>query len=305
MNKIGLILDSSSGLNTQELEKIGVGFIPVMITVDKQDYRANDEITTNKVYELMRKDKVLRTSSPKPIDIIKAFDKAIEKHDKTIYVGVSTEMSSTINAAKTIAKEEKYKDRIFVFDSKLYAPYTQASINNFLELLSSTDDIELIFEIMNEFQQTILSYIIPGNIKHLYNGGRISKIQYLAGKLLKIRPIIKIDNGFIDNKEVQRSRSVSGAFKKIRESYHIFEDKIKKYKFDEIKHHLRCMVFDSDNEKNVEDNTNASKDYNWVNENNVDVLPIGVDQAAHVGPDSMGIGWYISLEYFIKKHLNK
>ncbi len=303
MKKIGLILDSSSGLNTNELEKLGIGFIPLMVTVDNKDYRSNDEITTQKVYEVMRNDKNIRTSSPKPIDIISAFDKALSEYEKVVYISISTRMSSTNSAAQNIANDEKYKDRVFIFDSKMYAPYTEASIENFLHLLSLTDDIDLIFKILDEFQKTILSYIIPGNIKYLYNGGRISKMQYLAGKLLKIKPIIKIDYGFIDNKEVQRSRSVSGAFKKIHESYHNFEEKIKQYNPEEIKNHLRCIIFDSGNDEVLEENKKTLNDYNWINDTNVHIKGIGVDQAAHIGPDSMGIGWYVSLKYFIKKHI--
>jgi len=51
----------------------------------------------------------------------------------------------------------------------------------------------------------------------LYAGGRISKVQYLAGNLLKVQPIITVEEGRLDKSEVIKERRYSKAIAKVVE----------------------------------------------------------------------------------------
>ena len=119
MKKIGLILDSTSGMNSKELDKYGVAFIPTMISIDGEDFEANNQITNAKIFSAQNKNEILRTSSPTPKKIMEAFDSILEKNEKAIYVGVSGGMSSTNGLIQKMSEEEKYKGKIFVFKSNI------------------------------------------------------------------------------------------------------------------------------------------------------------------------------------------
>jgi fatty acid-binding protein DegV len=122
MKKVKLIVDSSSAISKAEADKLGIGFIPLGITLDGQPMRSGVDIDAMQVYERMLKKPKVSTSLPLGSDIINAFDEALKDHDMAIVVSMSHKMSGTNNSLRLMAEEDKYKGKIFVYPGLYLSP---------------------------------------------------------------------------------------------------------------------------------------------------------------------------------------
>ncbi len=302
MRKIGLILDSASGLTIKEANEKGHGFIPLQISVNGEVKRAGVDIFIEELHEKMqdKKNVEIKTSLPAGTDIEAAFDWALERYEKAIYVGISYQVSGTQNAAKTVAQlEDKYKDRIFVYDSLYSSPWLSLYVDEIDRILDQVDDIEKVKEILDSSTDYQYGLIIPGDIYWFYKGGRISKTAYMAGSLLKVQPILTLDKGALDKDNVEKGRGMDKAMVKASK---MVQNKVAELNEKGIPYRLICI--DSNVKKFTTDMVKVLTNEFGVKDEDVTPLGISIEQTAHMGPGSAGAGVFVSL-FDLNKDLKK
>ncbi len=293
MRKIGLILDSACGLTITEANEKGHGFIPLQVSINDKVGRAGVDIMLDELHDNMqdKKSVTIKTSLPNGVDIEKAFDWALERYEKAIYIGISHKMSGTQNAAKTVViANEKYKDKIYVYDSLYSSPWLNLYIDEFERLLEQEDDFEKLKEILDTTVDYQYGNISPGDIYWFYKGGRISKSAYMAGSLLKVSPILTIDKGNLDKDNVIKARGMDKAIAKASE---MVKAKAVELKNKGIKYKLICM--DSNIKKYTIDMIERMSEDFAVSKREVTPVPVSIEQTAHMGPGSSGAGIFVSL----------
>jgi len=124
MKKFGLIFDSSCGLTRQEAESKGFGFVPLIININGQQFKAGENISPEDLYSRMNDREVkVSTSTPVAEDIMSEIDKMLETHEQVIFIGMSKKLSGTTNQVRLIAEgEERFKGRVHVADSQYSSP---------------------------------------------------------------------------------------------------------------------------------------------------------------------------------------
>lgn len=299
MRKVGLIIDSASGLTMAEANERGHGFIPLQILVnDDPAKRAGIEINTNDLYEIMqdKKNVTLKTSLPNGKDIEAAFDWVLERYEKAIYIGISHKMSGTQNAvANVVQLDEKYKDKIFVYKSEYSSPWLTAYMEDFERLVEEYEDFEEISRILDLANPYVYGMLAPGDIWWFYKGGRISKSAYMLGSLLKVTPILTIYDGNLDKDNVVKARGVEKANAKMTE---IISPRVEELKEKGIDFKYICI--DSNDKSFTEDAKEKISSAFGVNKEEIIPYAISPEQTAHMGPDSTGVGIWVSLFELLK-----
>ncbi len=293
MKNTGIILDSTTGFTKKEAIEMKIGFIPLIITIDGKDYKSGVDISPQFLIKNMNKEMNIHTSSPEPRDIIEAFDFALENYDQAIYVGMSEKFSSTADLAAKIANsDEKYRDKIFVYKGWYSSPWIGLIKDDLIELIEKSESIDEVFAKLHEHEKGLIGWLSPGDIFYFYKGGRITKTQYHAANLLKIKPILTVKNGEISQKELMKTRTHDRALKKILEKY---QEWIEKFKYDTSK--MECLILDSGDEA-ITNLTKAFfiKNIDWVNEDNVIVMTLSAEQTAHMGPNGFGVSFIMPLK---------
>ncbi len=307
MKKIGLILDSTSNNSKKELAERGIGFIPIPITIDDKEYLGGIDILTDEIEQkfMNNPNMKIHTSSPMPKHIMEAFDEILETHDEAIYIGLSTKFSSTIQLVKSIViGNDKYNGKIHVFESKYSAPWTTLIIDDLLELIKN-ESIETIFEILKTHQETLIGYLSPGDIVHFYNGGRITKVQYKTAKLLRVKPILIIRDGFIDQKETLKSTSIDGIIKKVFGKFDAFMKNIHNngLKNATVKDIWFLTLGNKENLLKVREK--IMKNEKLYHGQKIIDIKLDASQTGHMGPNSFGISFYLPLKYVIDQKINQ
>ena len=104
LEKVKVIIDSSSDLTFDEIEKYNVDVIPLTINIDgtEYDYRT---ISNDEYIERMRTASSYSTSQPAIGKFIEAFEKWTKEGYKVIVLTLSSALSGTYNTAVTASSE--------------------------------------------------------------------------------------------------------------------------------------------------------------------------------------------------------
>ena len=188
LEKVKVIIDSSSDLTFDEIEKYNVDVIPLTININgtEYDYRT---ISNDEYIERMRTASTYSTSQPAIGKFIEAFEKWTKEGYKVIVLTLSSALSGTYNTAVTASLEF---EGIYVVDTKTTTRGMVFLLKECLSQLEQQIEIETIVENLREKAKNILTYVTIDKLDNLVKGGRLSKSQALIGGLLNIKVLTQL-----------------------------------------------------------------------------------------------------------------
>lgn len=294
MRKIGLIIDSATGLTMAEANEKGHAMIPLQVSINGDLRKAGVNVTTNDVITAMDADKKnveIKTSLPNGTDIEAAFDWILERYEKAIYIGISHRMSGTNNAVKTVLSlNDKYQEKITVYESEYSSPWTAAYLDEFERILEENDDIDKIIKILDLAKPYIYGHLSPEDIYWFYKGGRITKAQYIAGSLLKVKPVLTVVDGNLDQDSIVKARGTEKAMDKMIEMVEVQTEKLKSEGLN-----YKILIIDSSKKELTEQMAEKVSVKFGVDKKDIIVIPVSTEQTAHMGPGACGIAALVPL----------
>ena len=188
VEKVKIVIDSSSDLTFDEIKKYDVDIIPLTINVDgiEYDYRT---ISNDEYIEKMRTANSYSTSQPAIGKFIEAFEKWTSEGYKVIVLTLSSALSGTYNTAVTASSEF---DGVYVVDTKTTTRGMVFILKECLKQLEDNVELETIVVNLREKTKNILTYVTIDKLDNLVKGGRLSKSQALIGGLLNIKVLTQL-----------------------------------------------------------------------------------------------------------------
>ena len=195
MEKIGLIIDSTVYLSETQIKDNDIAVVSLNVIDGETTYKETD-ITSEFAYKRQDENARLTTSQPSPQEFLDAYQAMFDKgYEKLIVICLSKNISGTYQSAVLAVKMIDRKDDIYVFDT-LQAAYGNEMIA--LEALKLRSQ-ELAFDALVEAVNLIISksglFFTVENLHSLQKGGRLSKVQAFVGTALRIKPIIRMEDG--------------------------------------------------------------------------------------------------------------
>lgn len=193
--KIAVITDSGSNLNQAFVEKHpNLKVIPLMIVKDGVQFRDQIDITAEQIYKEID-EKNFSTSLP----TMDSLEKAIEEVKKGGYtdvlvINISSGLSGTFNAFRLTLHDVKGIN-IHQYDTKTLGAGEGYLVELALDLIEAGNKPEEIIQALNKcrFEDSLAIYTI-NTLKYLKKGGRIGKVEGTIGDLLRIKPVITVNN---------------------------------------------------------------------------------------------------------------
>lgn len=196
VKKIGFVVDSTIGdnINVDFLSDICV--VPLSIIIDNKEF--TEKIDNSFLLECIRQKKQVTTSQPSIQLFIEAFNKQFKSgYEHIVCVTISRNFSGTFNSAYK-AKQILNNENITVIDSSIIGPGMLFILKRIHEYAYNTNlEYKEIFEKVDKEQKLGSCYFSLENLKQLVISKRISKFKFFIGSLLKIKPILKFQNGLI------------------------------------------------------------------------------------------------------------
>ena len=220
MSKIAVVTDSNSGITQKEAEELkDVYVIPMPFTIDGEEYFEDINLSQEQFYQKLTNDADISTSQPSIANITELWDKLLKKYDYILHIPMSSALSMSCETAENFAKE--YNGKVLVIDNKRISVTQKQSVYDALALIKQGKNAEEIKDILLKTSMDASIYIMVDTLKYLKKGGRITPAAAAIGTLLRIKPVLKIQGGKLDqfvkalNDKVARERMIDAMKKDI------------------------------------------------------------------------------------------
>lgn len=190
MKKIKIVLDSTSDVPRDWIEKFDFAIIPLHVTwpdgAQEDDSRDLNEIQS--FYDRVSKAKELpKSSQPSVGEFLNLYEDIKKKgYEEIIVMTISTALSGTYDSALQAAKQ--FDMPIYVIDTKLASAAISLPARRARELekegKSAKEIAEIIQEDIKKDRYKAIFYV--SNFDFLVKGGRVTKLQGFFGNLLNI-----------------------------------------------------------------------------------------------------------------------
>ena len=192
---VKILVDSTCDLTKELIERYNIIIVPLFVNFDEDSYRDGIDLTTEQLYEEVKKRKYLpKTSAMSTPQFVDIFNEYVKNGDEVIYTGISSQMSSSFNNAR-LAAQEIGEDKVFVVDSGNLS----TGIGHLVIKAAEDRDRGLTAkEIVDNFvknSKLVLTQFAIETMEYLHKGGRCSSVAKIAATLLRIKPIIQVRDG--------------------------------------------------------------------------------------------------------------
>lgn len=195
MKKIAIVTDSSVALTEQLTKELEVYITPLSIIYDEKEYLDQVEITRDDIVELLGAGTLLGTSQPNLGVIINILEEIKSKnYDYVFILSLSSALSGTYSAFQHAITEVGLENYSLIDTMTLAGPVQESIkvIRKMNEQNVEPKDIEDYLN--NDFFKNTESYIYPFTLEQLKRSGRISKSAALLASMMKVKPLLKIEN---------------------------------------------------------------------------------------------------------------
>lgn len=209
-----IITDSTSDITQVDAREKNIQVVPLRILFEDGEYHDGVNITTEEFYAKLETAKILpQTSQPSPEDFVKIFEGAKSKGEPVLVITLSSSLSGTYQSA-TIAKDICEYEKVYLVDSQTVTLGLKILVDYAVSLRNSGKSIEEAFEILEREKHNIRLFAAVDTLEYLKKGGRLSSTAALAGTLLNLKPIVKVEGGSVSM--AAKARGTNNSYSKIK-----------------------------------------------------------------------------------------
>ncbi|MBQ8428113.1 MAG: DegV family protein [Clostridia bacterium] len=194
--QFSIVTDSGCDMPQAYLKAHGVEKVPLFFTLEGQTY-SGDEMTADTFYEKLKGGSMPVTHQATPEQIKEKLTPLLEAGQDVFALAFSSGLSGTANSYVCAAKElqEKYPDRKILVVDSLCASMGQGLLLDYLvNYADKGHTIEQTQAYIEGLKGQIGHAFTVDNLYHLKRGGRVSGVAALIGTMLKIKPVMHVDD---------------------------------------------------------------------------------------------------------------
>ena len=197
LSKIAILTDSASDLTHEMIEGLDITIIPVRLRIGENNYKDGVDITKKEFWHKLITEKVVpKTAQPSPAEFRDYYEELFNKgYEKIISIHMSSKMSGTQQVAKVAREMIKREKDIIIVDSKSVTFGQAYQVLEAAKMAKEDAKLETILARLYEIADKMKVYFAVTDLTYLEKGGRIGRASSMIGSLLKLRPVLKIEDG--------------------------------------------------------------------------------------------------------------
>ncbi len=276
-----ILTDSTADLSPEYLIKEEVQSIPLFIRFEDEVYRDGVDITAQELYQRVSKsNEVARSTGLRSGDFHNAFNKYIKRGYDILYLGIGSNLSSTIQSA-LIAKQELETKRVFIVDSKTVSAGLGLLVNQAVLLRNQGLHASEIKTRIDELIPRLQFFYMISDLELLGKTSRIKSLSLKFARMMKSKPVVSMIND-----RIEKVTSFMGPFeKKLIDFARMIEKKTKNYEINELYITHSCDQRVADIGKKVFQE--------HLKPNLMITNPIGCVLGAQVGENTLGVAYLL------------
>lgn len=205
--------DSSCDLTPAMLNELGVGCSSLDVIINDEPPKANDQVEPHAFYEALRAGAMAKTAAANRESFIEAFEPVVAAGEDLLYIGFSSGLSATYQAAAGAAEDlrEKYPQRkIYTVDTLAASMGEGLLVYLAVQKQKEGASIEEVRDYLEANKLHLCHWFTVNDLFFLKRGGRVSAATAVLGSMLAIKPVMHVDNdGHLINVGKARGRKAS------------------------------------------------------------------------------------------------
>ena len=195
--EIAIVTDSTSDLSEELTGNLNISVIPLKIKLGDEYYREGIDVSKKEFWKRIVTDKIIpKTSQPSPAEFKAMYERLLKQgYKKIISIHISSKLSGTQQAARVGKSMVNGGENVTIFDSKQVSFAIGYQAMEAARMAQENKSLEEIIARITQIRDKIRLYFVVNELNYLEKGGRIGKASSIIGGFLKVKPIIKMDNG--------------------------------------------------------------------------------------------------------------
>ena len=194
---VKILTDSTSYIEKNIESQLDIKVISLNVIFGNESFKERD--IDNEVFYKMMEEKGIPTSSqPSVQELYDEMEKMVQNGDSILCIFISSHMSGTYSTAhlvKEMILEEYENAKIEIVDSTSNCMQLGFSVIVAARAALEGKNLDQVKEIAQENIKRSRFLFVPDTLKYLKKGGRIGSASALIGNMLKIIPILTVENG--------------------------------------------------------------------------------------------------------------
>ncbi len=210
-----LSTDSTANLPKEYYQKLNIKMIPMQIILNGETYNdLSENLPIKEYYQQMREGATPTTAQINEYSAREYFEHLLESKEDILHIAFSSALSGTCATLKRVADElnENHSNKIVIIDSLNASCGEGILVLKAHDLINEGKSIEEIKTTIEKLIPYTCSYFTVEQLKYLVRGGRVGKFSGIVGKLLNIKPVLRVDESgkLVSYKKViSRKKSLS------------------------------------------------------------------------------------------------
>ncbi len=222
-----IVTDSSANLTDSIIDQYGIHILSLIFRVGEEEhfsYVKGEETRAKPFYERMRRGDIITTGLINMQLCREVFEGILKNGRDILFIGFSSALSGTFDVGAMTARQlqEEYPDRRIVAVDSLAASMGEGLLVYHAALLRKQGKtLDEVHGWLDENIPRLCHWFTVGDLQYLKRGGRISATSAIVGNLLRIKPILHVDDeGRLTpvGKIVGRRESLNELVKRMKET---------------------------------------------------------------------------------------
>lgn len=190
---IRITSDSTCDLN-HLVEERDIGILSFQVNLGDKAYHDGVDITPADIFQYVAETKELpKTSAPSIGDYEEFFKEQLTFGDEVLHFNISAKSSGSHNFAKMAA--ESFGGKVRVIDSMALSSGQGLLVLKAADMRDEGKSMDEIEETILALRERVNTSFVPDRLDYLYKGGRCSKMEMFGANILKIHPLIYMEDG--------------------------------------------------------------------------------------------------------------
>ena len=197
MRDFVIMTDNNADLPDMYYKENQVACVSLTYTIDGETYNKDTSLPFGEFYARVRAGAMPTTAQTNPEDVKAAMEPCLKEGKDVLYIAFSSGLSGSYNSARLagLEMEEEYPEaKILVVDSLGASLGQGLMVYKAVSLKEEGKTIEEVHAWLEENKLHVGHVFTVDDLNHLYRGGRVSKTAAVIGSMIKIKPLLHVDN---------------------------------------------------------------------------------------------------------------
>jgi DegV family protein with EDD domain len=220
MDRVAVVTDSTADLPVEIVNELGIHVVPLNVRIGHESFEDRVTITPSEFMQrLQTTDEFPTTSQPSVGRFQQLYSRLAADHDSIISIHISSKLSGTYQSA-CMARDNLADDvDIRVIDSQQASMAIGFPVIRAARMASCGKRIDEIEQAVSAMLPRVHLAFLVDTLEYLRRGGRIGRAAEVVGSILKLKPILRLEEGIVVpySRTRTRARALAGMLELVKE----------------------------------------------------------------------------------------